>query len=66
MDAHVAGDAVAVSAPSVPQPAAVRYAWDMNVDVNFYNSSATGNLPGAPFRTDGRGGPGVREQDHGP
>lgn len=49
-DARIDGQTVVVSSPNVPNPAAVRYAWDINPDgCNLYN--ATG-LPASPFRTD--------------
>lgn len=40
---------VVVSSPKVKGPAAVRYGWGDNPDVNLYNS---GDLPASPFRTD--------------
>ena len=48
-DAEIQGDHVVVSSPQVPNPVAVRYAWDDNPDGNLIN--ATG-LPASPFRTD--------------
>jgi sialate O-acetylesterase len=47
--AHIDGDAVVVSADSVPSPVAVRYAWADNPACNLYNRE---ELPAAPFRTD--------------
>jgi lysophospholipase L1-like esterase len=47
--AVIAGDTVHVSAPSVTEPVAVRYGWEMNIDVNFFNADG---LPACPFRTD--------------
>jgi sialate O-acetylesterase len=49
-DAVIEGDAVVVSAPGVPVPVAVRYAYAANpVGANLYNREG---LPAAPFRTD--------------
>jgi sialate O-acetylesterase len=48
-DAAIEGSTVVVSAPSVRQPAAVRYAWADNPTCNLYNSE---KLPASPFRTD--------------
>ncbi|HEY3265737.1 MAG TPA: sialate O-acetylesterase [Armatimonadota bacterium] len=48
-DAEIAGNTVAVSSPSVPQPVAVRYAWADNPVCNLYNGAG---LPAGPFRTD--------------
>jgi sialate O-acetylesterase len=43
-------DTLVVSSPDVPEPSAVRYAWDNYPEgANFYNSDG---LPAAPFRTD--------------
>jgi len=51
-DAQIEGDTVVVSSPDVPDPAAVRYAWQDNPgEVNFYNAAG---LPASPFRTDDR------------
>jgi sialate O-acetylesterase len=48
--ARVDGETVTVSAPEVPQPRAVRYAWANNPgDVSLRNAAG---LPAAPFRTD--------------
>jgi sialate O-acetylesterase len=46
-NARVDGDSVVVSAPSVTQPVAVRYAWDINPAGNLYNRVG---LPAVPFR----------------
>jgi sialate O-acetylesterase len=48
-DARIDGDSVIVSAKSIDQPIAVRYAWADTPDVNLYNSD---DLPASPFRTD--------------
>ncbi|MCC7373526.1 MAG: hypothetical protein IT581_02640 [Verrucomicrobiales bacterium] len=48
-DAVVDGDTVVVSSPKVPNPKAVRYAWDANPIANLYNGA---ELPAVPFRTD--------------
>ena len=47
--ARIDRDAVIVSAPAVPAPVAVRYAWTNDPDANLYNGAG---LPAAPFRTD--------------
>lgn len=48
--ARVERDAVVVSTPGVPRPAAVRYAWSDNPDgCNLTNRAG---LPASPFRTD--------------
>ena len=47
--AVIEGNTVIVSAPEVPFPIAVRYAWENNPTCNLYN---TDNLPASPFRTD--------------
>jgi sialate O-acetylesterase len=48
--ARIDGDSVVVSSAEVPQPVAVRYAWDnYPLGCNLYN---TAGLPAAPFRTD--------------
>ncbi len=46
---RVDGDAVIVSADSVAQPVAVRYAWRNLPDARLYNAAG---LPAAPFRSD--------------
>jgi sialate O-acetylesterase len=47
--AKIDGNAVVVSADSVPSPVAVRYAWADNPACNLYNKEG---LPASPFRTD--------------
>lgn len=42
-------DKIVVSAPEVPRPVAVRYAWADNPDCNLTNAAG---LPASPFRTD--------------
>ena len=48
-EAHVEGDTVVVSAPEVPEPRAVRYAWADNPLANLYNGAG---LPASPFQTE--------------
>ncbi len=49
-DARIDGEHVVVSAPDVPAPVAVRYAFSMNpVGANLYNRDG---LPASPFRSD--------------
>lgn len=48
-DARIDGDTVVVSADSVTEPKAVRYAWANNPVCNLYNEAG---LPASPFRTD--------------
>jgi sialate O-acetylesterase len=48
-EARIEGDAVLVSASSVPAPVAVRYAWASTPMANLYNREG---LPATPFRTD--------------
>jgi sialate O-acetylesterase len=43
-------DTVLVWSDAIPEPAFVRYGWQMSPVVNLYNSA---NLPASPFRTDG-------------
>ncbi|MDX1679998.1 MAG: sialate O-acetylesterase [Akkermansiaceae bacterium] len=50
-DAKIEGSSVIVSSPEVPQPIAVRYAWDANPQAPLYNAA---DLPAVPFRADGR------------
>jgi sialate O-acetylesterase len=45
--AEIDKESVVLSAPSVSQPVAVRYAWDVNPVCNLYNQSG---LPAVPFR----------------
>jgi sialate O-acetylesterase len=47
--ARIAGDTVIVSAPNVPRPVAVRYAWAADPVCNLTNGAG---LPASPFRTD--------------
>ena len=47
--ARMDGRTVVVSAPEVPAPVAVRYAWANNPICNLYNADG---LPASPFRTD--------------
>ncbi|MDZ4286802.1 MAG: 9-O-acetylesterase, partial [Prosthecobacter sp.] len=47
--ARIEGTTVIVSAPNVPQPVAVRYAWAPDPVCNLYNGAG---LPASPFRTD--------------
>ncbi|MGV3616428.1 MAG: sialate O-acetylesterase [Fimbriimonas sp.] len=49
-EARVEGGEVVVSAPEVPRPKAVRYAWAMNPLATLKNADG---LPAVPFRTDG-------------
>ncbi len=48
-DATIEGETVIVSSPEVKRPAAVRYGWADNPEVNLYNRAG---LPASPFRTD--------------
>jgi sialate O-acetylesterase len=48
-DAKIDGQTVVVSAPEVPAPMAVRYAWADNPVCNLTNQAG---LPASPFRTD--------------
>jgi sialate O-acetylesterase len=48
-DAKLDGDNVIVSSPEVPDPVAVRYAWQANPEATLYNGAG---LPAVPFRTD--------------
>ncbi len=47
-EAHLSGEAVVVSAPSVPAPQSVRYAWAGYPSCSLYNGAG---LPAFPFRT---------------
>jgi len=47
--ARLDGETVVVSAPDVPSPVAVRYAWASNPACNL---TAASGLPASPFRTD--------------
>lgn len=48
-EARIEGDSVMVSSPEVPEPVAVRYAWQANPRATLFNGAG---LPAAPFRTD--------------
>jgi len=49
-EARIDGKTVVVSSPTVPNPVAVRYAWDINPEgCNLFNAAG---LPASPFRTD--------------
>lgn len=48
-DARIEGDTVIVTSKSVPDPKAVRYAWQSNPAATLFNGAG---LPAAPFRTD--------------
>ncbi|MGH9628768.1 MAG: sialate O-acetylesterase [Bryobacteraceae bacterium] len=48
---EIEGATVIVSSPEVPDPQAVRYAWDYNPDANLVNAAG---LPASLFRSDGR------------
>ena len=48
-EARIDGQAVLVSSPAVPEPAAVRYGWADSPVCNLYNGAG---LPAVPFRTD--------------
>jgi sialate O-acetylesterase len=48
-EAHIEGDTVVVSSPSVPNPEEVRYAWQSNPAATLFNGAG---LPAGPFRTD--------------
>lgn len=50
-DAKIEGDSVLVSSSQVPEPAAVRYAWENNPVANLVNSEG---LPASLFRSDDR------------
>ncbi|MEM8964960.1 MAG: sialate O-acetylesterase [Bacteroidota bacterium] len=45
----ISDNEISIKHPSVSTPAAVRYGWYSNPDVNLYNSEG---LPASPFRTD--------------
>ncbi len=47
--AAIEADTVVVSAPDVPEPVAVRYAWQSNPKATLFNAAG---LPAAPFRSD--------------
>jgi len=48
-DAKIDGDTVVVSSAEVPDPVAVRYAWQSNPLATLYNGAG---LPAVPFRSD--------------
>ena len=48
-DAHLEGNTIVVSSPSVPKPEAARYAWQSNPLASLFNGAG---LPAVPFRTD--------------
>ena len=49
-DARIEGaDRIIVSAPSVPEPLVVRFAWQANPAATLFNGAG---FPAAPFRTD--------------
>jgi sialate O-acetylesterase len=48
-EARIRGVAVIVSAPEVPHPTQVRYAWQSNPAATLFNGAG---LPAGPFRTD--------------
>ena len=47
--ARIDGNSVIVSSPAVPEPVAVRYAWQSNPKANLYSGAG---LPAVPFRSD--------------
>jgi len=47
-DAKIEGESVVVSSPEVPEPEAVRYAWQSFPTATLYNGAG---LPAVPFRT---------------
>ena len=55
-DAKIDGDTIVVSSADVPEPVAVRYAWQANPQATLFNGAG---LPAAPFRSDDW--PGVTE-----
>jgi len=48
-DAKIEGNTIIVGSPKVPNPKAVRYAWQSNPVATLFNGAG---LPAAPFRTD--------------
>jgi sialate O-acetylesterase len=48
-DARIDGDSIVVSSSSVPEPKAVRYAWQSNPAATLFNGAG---LPAVPFRSD--------------
>ena len=55
-DAKIDGDTIVASSADVPEPVAVRYAWQANPQATLFNGAG---LPTAPFRSDDW--PGVTE-----
>lgn len=47
-NAKIEGDTVVVSSPEVPQPVAVKYAWQANPKATLFNGAG---LPAVPFQT---------------
>ena len=48
-DAKIVGDTVEVSSAEIPNPGAVRFAWDETAQPNLFNQAG---FPAEPFRTD--------------
>ena len=48
-EARLEGETIIVSSPTVPEPVAIRYAWQANPPAPLFNGAG---LPAAPFRTD--------------
>ncbi len=48
-EAKIEGETVVVSSPAVPEPVAVRYAWQANPKATLFNGAG---LPAGPFRSD--------------
>ena len=48
-DAKIDGNDVVISCPEIPEPVAVRYAWQTNPLATLFNGAG---LPAVPFRTD--------------
>ena len=49
-DAKIEGETVVISSSEVPNPVAVRYAWQANPKATLFNGAG---LPAVPFQTDG-------------
>ena len=58
-EARIEGHSVRVSSSEVPEPVAVRYAWQSNPQATLYNGDG---LPAEPFRSDDW--PGVTDRHH--
>jgi sialate O-acetylesterase len=58
-DARIDGNAIVVSSSMVPEPRAVRYAWQSNPAATLYNGAG---LPAVPFRSDDW--PGMTDDRH--